>query len=215
MVNQSNRSRIMRVEELMTRSVRTCRVQDMLDAPARAMWDGDIGCVPVVDETSRVVGIVTDRDVCMAAYTQGRPLAAIAVSTAMASAVLSVLPHEELAAAERMMQKNQLRRLPVVDEGGRLVGIVTLGDLARHAATERANTTRKVGADEVAVTLAAICAPRAGAHRASASASGSAAGSAAGSGTGSAAGSTAKAAAPPAAPAPGKRGGGRSKTQGG
>jgi CBS domain-containing protein len=65
--------RTVKVFELMTRDVKTCGCADMVEHAAHIMWTRDCGCVPVVDGDGHVVGMVTDRDVCMAAYTQGRP----------------------------------------------------------------------------------------------------------------------------------------------
>src|SRR5688500_1982341 len=75
---------IMRVAELMTTAVVSCGPQDTLARAAQMMWDRDIGCVAVADEARRVIGMITDRDICMAALIQGRALDAIAVDTAMA-----------------------------------------------------------------------------------------------------------------------------------
>jgi CBS domain-containing protein len=147
----------MKVQELMTRDVRTCRPQQMLNEAARAMWEGDIGCVPVVDEQGKVVGMITDRDICMAAYTKGRPISAIPIESVMTKQVVSCQPGDDLATAERLMQKAEVRRLPVVRLDGRLDGILSLNDLALQAARERTAKVRAVGAEEVAATLAAIC----------------------------------------------------------
>ena len=72
----------MKVAELMTRSVLAAHPQDSLARAAQMMWDHDCGALPVIDDSGRVLGMITDRDVCMAAYTQGRPLAEIPVEIA-------------------------------------------------------------------------------------------------------------------------------------
>jgi len=74
----------MNASDLMTTGVKTCRVDDSVERAAQIMWEHDCGAVPVVDADERLVGIVTDRDVCMAAYTRGDSLQAIAVSGVMA-----------------------------------------------------------------------------------------------------------------------------------
>ena len=86
---------MMNVGQLMTRTVHACNPDDPLHVAAQIMWEQDCGCVPVVvDEEggSRVVGMLTDRDVCMAAYTQGKALAVIKVSSAMSREVCSCRP---------------------------------------------------------------------------------------------------------------------------
>jgi CBS domain-containing protein len=144
----------MKIEQVMTAPVITCRVHDSLADAARAMWEHDIGCLPVVDDSERVVGIITDRDICMAAYTQGAPLHAIRMPVAMSTRVLSCRASDPLASGERAMAQGQVRRLPVLDDDGRPLGIVSLNDLAR--ASQRMDVSTK----EVATTLAAVCAPR-------------------------------------------------------
>jgi CBS domain-containing protein len=151
----------MHVENVMTRAVKTCGRDDSLDVAARIMWEHDCGCAPVVDADGRVVGMLTDRDMCMAAYTCGATLASLRVGGAMAATVYCCRPKDSLATAEQMMRAHRIRRLPVTADDGRLVGILSLSDLARETAHER---TRKGKADvtakDVSDTLAAICGPR-------------------------------------------------------
>lgn len=149
----------MRVEEIMKRPVVTCNVQASLSDAARLMWEKDCGALPVVSEDGRVIGVITDRDICMAAYTRGAALEAIPVRAAMSQAVFSSRPSDTAAQAERLMQEKQIRRVPVVDPQGRPVGILTLNDLARAAAQATARMTSGSGVD-VLRTLAAIGEPR-------------------------------------------------------
>jgi CBS-domain-containing membrane protein len=151
----------MKIEKLMTRDVRTCRPEDGLVEPARIMWENDCGCVPVVDAEARVIGMITDRDVCMGAYTQGRPLAEIPVPSVMSKTVHCCRPSDGVEDAEALMKTRQLRRLPVVNEVGRLVGLLSLNDIAREAARERAARDRHAALEAVGSTLASICAHRA------------------------------------------------------
>ena len=78
----------MKIETLMTSDVRTCRANDSLSAAAQAMWESDLGCLPVVDDSNGVVGILTDRDLLMASHLRGAPLWMIAVREAMASCTI-------------------------------------------------------------------------------------------------------------------------------
>lgn len=122
----------MNVRDVMTSNVKTCLMTDSLNEAARIMWDNDCGVVPVVDEAGKVVGIVTDRDICMAAYTQGRPLWRILVSQVASTNVVTVRANETLHRAEQLMKDGQVRRLPVTDNGGQIVGLLSITDLARH-----------------------------------------------------------------------------------
>src|SRR5262249_39969692 len=113
----------MRVQDLMTRSVVTCRTTDTLNQVAKLMWECDFGCVPVVDG-DRPIGMITDRDICMAGYTQGKLLSEIPVITAMSKGVITCMSEDPVANAEATMRLRQLRRLPVIDRRGNLVGIL-------------------------------------------------------------------------------------------
>ena len=145
----------------MTRNVQFCRPEDTLAAAAGAMWNNDIGSLPVVGADGRVSGVITDRDICMAAYTQGRALADLQVSVAMSRALYSCRPDDALIEAEQTMRSNQIRRLPVLDAAGNLVGVISVCDLAREAERENGRKGRQLTGQEVAATIAAVVAPRA------------------------------------------------------
>lgn len=146
----------MKIETLMTSDVRTCRATDSLSAAAQAMWQGDLGCLPVVDDSNGVVGILTDRDLLMASHLRGAPLWTIAVSEAMATVVFTASPSDSVQDALARMQTTQVRRLPVVNKDGELVGIVTLGQLACAVADDTAPLKPR----DIAAAFAAISAPR-------------------------------------------------------
>ncbi|BDG02903.1 CBS domain-containing protein [Anaeromyxobacter oryzae] len=143
-----------KVQELMTRAVWTCRADDPMSVAARVMWEHDIGAVPVLGADEKIVGIVTDRDLCMSAYFTGEPLAAIPVEHAMSKVVFTIEPAHTVGEAEQLMRSKRVRRLPVVD-AGKLVGMITLGDLARAAHTHKA-----VAASDVNAAFAAVVEPR-------------------------------------------------------
>jgi CBS domain-containing protein len=145
----------MKISNLMTKTVQTCRSVDTLAQAVQLMWDHDIGAVPVVDESGHVVGILTDRDACMAALTRGEPLHAIAVRDTMTLHPVTCTASAELGQVERKMRDHQVHRMPVVDDDGHPVGIVSLNDIA--CASQR---NADISAKEVAATLAAVGAPR-------------------------------------------------------
>ena len=121
--------------------------------PEKSHTQNDCGVVPIVDQSGRAVGMITDRDVCMAGFTQGLQFSQIPVSSAASKSLYAIKPTESLQAAEEMMRMRKVRRLAVTDDGGRLVGILSLNDLARHAG-HRADD---LSTDEVARTLSALC----------------------------------------------------------
>lgn len=148
----------MLVEDLMTREVHSCGPNDSLYTAARIMWDHDCGCVPVVDAAGSAIAMITDRDICMAAYTQGRLLTEAVVSSAASRGVVVVHPYDTLDAAERVMQMNRVRRVPVVDDAGCPVGILSLNDIARKGDT-RGMRADALSCENVARTLAAVSQP--------------------------------------------------------
>jgi CBS-domain-containing membrane protein len=125
------------------------------------MWNHDCGVLPVVGSNgaARVVGMITDRDICMCAYFQGKPLGELQVSTVMSKEALICRPSDTLADAERIMRDGRVRRVPVVDEKDALVGMISMADLAQEAARERATAMPAIAETEVADVLAAISRP--------------------------------------------------------
>jgi CBS domain-containing protein len=150
----------MRVAEVMTKKVACCSPDDPASVPARLMWDCDCGTIPVVDSaTQRTVGMITDRDICMATLMQNRPPSAIPVAEVMSRKLHSCPPDARLADAERLMRTHQIRRLPVLDGDGRLLGILSLADIVREAERGGSQPGRQVAPEEVAITLGEICEP--------------------------------------------------------
>lgn len=152
----------MRVDSIMSRSVATCAPGDSLDHAARLMWQQDCGCLPVcLDEGRRLVGIITDRDICMSALFSGKALHELQVETAMAHEVQSCSPEESVVEAQRRMAQLRVRRLPVLAADGTLAGLVSLADLAREAARQQNAPRHGISCSEVCSTLAGICTPAA------------------------------------------------------
>jgi len=147
----------MHIQHLMTKQLVTCRPEDSLARAAQLMWEHDIGCVLVTDGEGRLVGLLTDRDACMGAYTQGLPLDRVRVSSVMAKEIWSCTPHSDSRDVETIMRRHQVRRVPVLDPMGLPVGIVTLNDLARAA---RGTPAAAINQREVEATLASISMPR-------------------------------------------------------
>jgi CBS domain-containing protein len=148
-----------KVKELMTSAVFQLPPSAALVEAARIMWDNDCGFVPITNPlTGAVMGVITDRDACMAALFSGRPLHDALVSDSMSRAVFSVGPEDDVNKAHLLMRRERVRRLPVVDAAAKLIGVLSLNDLSRHAMQHRG-----AGSDAeraaVAETLAAVCVP--------------------------------------------------------
>jgi CBS domain-containing protein len=148
----------MRVEKIMSHQLTTCAPQDSLEHAASLMWNSDCGCLPVVSGpgSGGVAGVITDRDICMAALFQGRALRDIRVEEAMAKTVLTCRASDEIEVAQRKMQNEQIRRLPVLNNEGELIGILSVADIARESARLQFGQKHEIPASEVTATLARI-----------------------------------------------------------
>jgi CBS domain-containing protein len=121
----------MKVHELMNANVEACRTEDDLATAAMVMWRRDCGFVPVVDTSEKVVGVLTDRDICMATATRHIAPEALRVRDVMATDVCSCETEDNVDGALRSMRTRQVHRLPVVDRGGRLRGVLSIADVTR------------------------------------------------------------------------------------
>ena len=145
----------MKVKELMTTDVKQCGLETNLAAAAKIMWEGDCGAVPVTDERGWVVGVITDRDICIAAATRPRTEGEIPVKDVISGPVYTCAPSDDVRAALETMKSRKVRRLPVVEQGGRLTGIVSIHDIA----VQSRNRSADVSADSVLDAFIAITAP--------------------------------------------------------
>jgi CBS domain-containing protein len=149
----------MRAEKLMSREVYSCSPDDTMHRAAQLMWEKDCGFLPVVDMRGTVVSVVTDRDLCMGAYMQDVRLRDSRVSTVMSRQCFTCRVDDDVHDVEKLLRDRQIRRVPVVDGTGHLVGVLTLGDLARSSQSGRFH--KATGSHAVAKTLASVCEPRA------------------------------------------------------
>ena len=146
----------MTVRDLKTSNVKTVSPDTDLAVVARLMWEGDCGAVPVVTDDRKVIGMITDRDICIASATRARPPAEIRAGEVITNhGVHAVKPDDDVRVAMRTMRKHKVRRLPVVDRDQRLAGIVSINDLAINASSSLPNS---VPAQEFLETFQAICA---------------------------------------------------------
>jgi CBS domain-containing protein len=154
----------MRIKQLMTKAPKTCRPDSSLSDAARLMWENDCGCLPVTEgESERLVGMITDRDICMAAYFAERALDELRVADAMTKDFCACNPEDDLSEARAIMRETAVRRLPVIDASERVIGLLSLADLAREALRQRGMMNRHITVGEVGLVLGAVCEPNQGA----------------------------------------------------
>lgn len=153
----------MRVDERMSKTIHSCRSGDSLATAAKAMSEHDCGCVPVVDDRGHVLGMLTDRDICMAALTSGLSLQALLVDKFMTVNVASARPSDSLVGAEMVMRARGVRRLPVLDDQDRIIGMLSCNDLLRWVDDGGTNGVTHHDAVHLVRTLAMVGKPKAAA----------------------------------------------------
>jgi CBS domain-containing protein len=145
----------MKASEVMNTDVATCLSTDTLNRAAQLMWEQRRGCVPVLDERRRVVGMLSDRDVGMAAYTQGRPLTEIPVTVAMSRSVWGCSPSASVEEVEDIMMAHAVHRVVVLSEvDGSFAGLVSLDEIARVATGWEGRAALDI--ERIALTLGEI-----------------------------------------------------------
>jgi CBS domain-containing protein len=118
------------IREFMTKNPRTVSPDQTIQDAAKIMRDEDTGVVPIT-ESDNLAGVITDRDIVIRAVAEGRD-GQTTVREVASQDVVTIDPQQDLDEALRLMAQHQVRRLPVVEEDGRLVGIVSQADVARH-----------------------------------------------------------------------------------
>ena len=148
----------MKVQEVMTQDVQSCRPETNLAEAATILWDADCGLLPVIDEAGKVIGVISDRDICMAVATKGRTAAEITVQEVVSNRpIYHCLTEDQLTDALGVMQQHQVRRLPIVDRAGTLQGILSINDVILAASNRGRNKQQGVSLEEAISTLQAIC----------------------------------------------------------
>lgn len=128
----------MRVDEICTQDVRDCRPEQSLADAARMLWETDCGSLPVVDDQRRVVGVITDRDICMATCVRSVRASNVRVREAMTQPAITCRAEDTIEDAMSTMAVHRIRRLPVVGTAGRLAGVLSVHDILSRLGEDRA-----------------------------------------------------------------------------
>ena len=123
----------MQIQEIMTQDPACCTPEANVRDVARMMADNDCGEIPVLDESSRPIGVVTDRDIACRVVAQGNDPERTIARDVMSSPVITASPEDDVADCLEKMEQNQIRRVPVVDESGACCGMLAQADIARAA----------------------------------------------------------------------------------
>lgn len=150
-----------KVRDVMATVAHSCRPHTNLAEAGESMWNFDCGALPVVDHDGKVVGMITDRDICMAVATKGRIAAHITVWETITGKVYTCRPDDDVKTALKTMAAEKVRRLPVVDRDGRLQGLLSMNDLVLHAEATKGARVPDLSYEDVIAALREICGHRA------------------------------------------------------
>jgi CBS domain-containing protein len=133
----------MKVQDIMSKTLFCCTPADTTQQAATLMKDNDVGAIPVVNDCNerKLLGIITDRDICVKAVATGRSAGEVKVSEVMTSKPATCGLDESIEACEAIMERNQVRRIPVIDTRGVCIGMVSQADIALHDTAEHTHHT--------------------------------------------------------------------------
>ena len=147
----------MKVKDIMTPNAKAIWLTESLTDAAQLMWENDCGILPIIKDGRKVVGMITDRDICMALAMRDRNPSGVSVEEVMTGQVYSVNPEDDIDHALEAMREHKIRRLPVVNAEGELEGILSLNDVVLNAKTSNGAGADSIKYDEVVKTYQAIC----------------------------------------------------------
>jgi CBS-domain-containing membrane protein len=133
----------MQCKEIMKRDVECLTMQDDVRQAARKMRDENIGFLPVCDDGKKVVGTITDRDIVIRMVADNKPTNT-AVKDVMTREIIACRPEDEIHQAQKLMGQHHKSRIMCIDNGGRLVGVISLSDIAQHEQRTAGQTLREV-----------------------------------------------------------------------
>lgn len=146
----------MKVRDVMNPGPKVCQLTDNLSAVAGVMWQNDCGILPVVADGEKVIGLITDRDICMAANLTGQTLWKILVEDVVSGDVYDCKPDDDILSALKTMREKKVRRLPVIDAEGKLVGILSINDVVLKVEDARGKKSSAFNYADVVDTYKAI-----------------------------------------------------------
>jgi CBS domain-containing protein len=148
-----------KVDHLMNSSAQTCSPEDNLAEVVSVLWHHDCGAVPVVGDDGKMIGIITDRDICMALSTNPRPAGEVEVNEVMSRKVHSCQASDNIHEAMETMRVNRVRRLPVIDDEGKLEGMLSISDVILHAEPVGKKRSPGVTCVDIVTALKGVCEP--------------------------------------------------------
>lgn len=147
----------MKVREVMTPDPKAIWLTESLADAAKMMWEHDCGILPIIKDGRTVIGMITDRDICMATAIRDENPSGISVEEVMTGRVFAVNPEDDVDEALQTMQEHKIRRLPVINSEGELEGILSMNDIVLRAGAPNGKKARAIGYGDVVRTYQAIC----------------------------------------------------------
>jgi CBS domain-containing protein len=143
----------MKVKEVMTQSAVCCEPETNVGKAVEVMWSRNVGMLPVVDNQGKLIGVVTDRDICIALGTRNLLPGVLTVGEIAVREVFTCKPNEDIHEALSEMANHQVRRLPVVNDQGVPQGVLSMDDLIVHSELGKLRGACDLSSDEVAATM--------------------------------------------------------------
>jgi CBS domain-containing protein len=154
------RRKTMKVTDVMAKPPAYCSPQTNLAAAVEILWRQNCGILPIVDSKEKVVGLVTDRDICVALGTRNRLPSELTVSEVASGKVIACKPDDDLPGALATMAQAKVRRLPVIDAAGRLQGILSIDDVVLRTETGTLKGDSELSFEDIANTLKVLYTPQ-------------------------------------------------------
>jgi CBS domain-containing protein len=147
----------MKVKDVMTAGPMTCMPETSLAEAASLMWENDCGALPVLGIEGKVVGMITDRDICFGATTKNIAPSEVSVGEVITGQVFACSPDDDIRDALKTMRRERVRRLPVLSDKGTLEGVVSMNDVVLKAEQKSNSRASGLSYGDVVETYKAIC----------------------------------------------------------
>lgn len=150
----------MKVQDIMMRTPACCTPETNLGAAVEMLWTRNCGMLPVVDARQKVIGVVTDRDLCVALGTRNRLPGEITVGEVVSGEAYTCRAQDDIHTALQTMAKKRVRRLPVVNQDGVLEGILSMDNVVLHTESGAWGRSAELSQEDVVKTLQQIYGPQ-------------------------------------------------------